>query len=272
VKRIELTGQKFGKLTVTGYAGAGRWDVKCDCGMEKTVSGLHLRAGDTKSCGCASPAHRVRPVESRKKQSATAIQAHFASSINYVGHTFGPMTVVARSTGRKHRGETRSETLWVARCQCGREREFTITGLGMFRSGKQKGCGPGCPVSSLQLPAGEAGLSLLVKQYRQGAQVRGHHWGLTRESARALFVQPCSYCGAPPAQEQKTSTPNGTFVYNGIDRIDNTLGYVEGNVVPCCGTCNKAKSTMPVDSFLAYLEALVDYRLALRSKRMKEAV
>lgn len=52
----DLTGRKFGKLTVLGRAPNGKnwrtmWYCKCDCGNEKiiVVSGAHLKNGHTKS-------------------------------------------------------------------------------------------------------------------------------------------------------------------------------------------------------------------------------
>lgn len=58
---IDLTGQKFGKLTVIervddyvspkGYR-AARWLCKCDCGSFKSVTGNSLKRHGTKSCGC----------------------------------------------------------------------------------------------------------------------------------------------------------------------------------------------------------------------------
>ena len=54
---IDLTGQKFGKLTVLSRAENGkdrksRWLCLCDCGNKKVVSGRYLRMGNTTSCGC----------------------------------------------------------------------------------------------------------------------------------------------------------------------------------------------------------------------------
>ena len=56
-KLVDLTGQRFGRLEVLGFAGKAknghsRWLCKCDCGNEATVSYEALRRGDTKSCGC----------------------------------------------------------------------------------------------------------------------------------------------------------------------------------------------------------------------------
>lgn len=51
-KFIDITGQKFGRLTVESYAGKGRWKVVCDCGIRKSIQTNHLSSGATKSCGC----------------------------------------------------------------------------------------------------------------------------------------------------------------------------------------------------------------------------
>ena len=56
-KRVDLTGHRFGRLAVTGFAGKAKnghskWLCKCDCGREVTVSYEGLKRGDTKSCGC----------------------------------------------------------------------------------------------------------------------------------------------------------------------------------------------------------------------------
>lgn len=60
-KKIDLTGQRFGRLTVMyeaepKYTSGGNrkvvWHCKCDCGNEKDISSSELRKGYTKSCGC----------------------------------------------------------------------------------------------------------------------------------------------------------------------------------------------------------------------------
>ena len=55
-KRLDLTGQRFGKLTVIAPAdnieGRTAWRCRCDCGNEIIVKTYHLRDGHTKTCGC----------------------------------------------------------------------------------------------------------------------------------------------------------------------------------------------------------------------------
>jgi hypothetical protein len=59
--KIDRTGMRFGRLSVTGpvsYPGFGtRWHCKCDCGNEVTVEGHNLDSGNTKSCGCSRIKH-----------------------------------------------------------------------------------------------------------------------------------------------------------------------------------------------------------------------
>ena len=54
---IDLTGQKFGRLTVLKKVPShkstnARWLCECECGNRTTVLGITLRKGESKSCGC----------------------------------------------------------------------------------------------------------------------------------------------------------------------------------------------------------------------------
>lgn len=49
---IDITGQKFGKLTALQYLGRSRWLCKCECGEETIAVANDLRRGQTISCGC----------------------------------------------------------------------------------------------------------------------------------------------------------------------------------------------------------------------------
>jgi hypothetical protein len=61
---IDLTGKKFGKLTVIKRHGitknnAVTWECKCECGKTTYIEGVHIREGHTKSCGCLNYTHRM---------------------------------------------------------------------------------------------------------------------------------------------------------------------------------------------------------------------
>ena len=56
-KPIDITGEKFGKLTVLKRVGKdgsfATWLCVCDCGRETIVRSRSLWSGNTKSCGCS---------------------------------------------------------------------------------------------------------------------------------------------------------------------------------------------------------------------------
>lgn len=55
---IDLTGKRFNRLLVISLAeekgnqGQLKWKCKCDCGVEKIITGELLRNGHAVSCGC----------------------------------------------------------------------------------------------------------------------------------------------------------------------------------------------------------------------------
>lgn len=63
-KSIDLTGQKFGRLTVIEKAeNKGKytaWICKCECGENVIVRSDHLKSGFTKSCGCLRKKSHIR--------------------------------------------------------------------------------------------------------------------------------------------------------------------------------------------------------------------
>lgn len=65
MKCVELTGVKFGRLTMLtkepSKNGRVRWLAKCDCGNECVVAGVSVRSGKTTSCGCAKRDGSRRP-------------------------------------------------------------------------------------------------------------------------------------------------------------------------------------------------------------------
>lgn len=65
---IDITGQRFGLLTVlskSDYQGGDGvyWNVRCDCGTEKVVSGHAMRRGEIISCGCSKRSNGEMTIE-----------------------------------------------------------------------------------------------------------------------------------------------------------------------------------------------------------------
>lgn len=159
---IDLTGQRFGRLTVISYVSQSRWLCQCDCGQQTTVKSQAMRRGDTRSCGC-----------------------------------------LAREMVTKGNG-------WAAR-------------------------------------------QSIITSYRAGAERRGFEWTLSEAEFDQLTSAACTYCGSPPSQVRTLKGCMGSFVYTGIDRVDNTLGYSSENSVSCCTTCNLWKGKMSHDEFISHL-------------------
>lgn len=56
-KMIDLTGQKFGRLSVVEIHSINekrvvKWFCVCDCGKTTATTSWRLRTGEVKSCGC----------------------------------------------------------------------------------------------------------------------------------------------------------------------------------------------------------------------------
>ena len=75
-------------------------------------------------------------------------------------------------------------------------------------------------------------------RYKSEAKRRNRIFKLSQNELWALVTQPCFYCG------------NIEKNFNGVDRIDNNIGYVLNNCVPCCSICNFMKHTQPQNQFI----------------------
>lgn len=115
---IDLTGKKFGKLTVKSFAHIGKysravWNCICDCGKEAEIKGEYLRNGDTKSCGCNKKSLGGKDISGKK---------------------FNLLTAVG-TTGEKSRN---GDFIWKCVCECGNETFFPI---GRLNSDSAYSCG-----------------------------------------------------------------------------------------------------------------------------------
>lgn len=131
-------------------------------------------------------------------------------------------------------------------CDCGNIRIAWATNVS---KGVIKSCGCLKPESKPRLPIGEAAFNTVVYSYKHNARNDNRDFKLTDDQMRKLFTSNCYYCNSIPKTVAKTRAGFGDFVYNGIDRIDNDLGYIINNVVACCSMCNIAKATHTLEEF-----------------------
>lgn len=123
MKRIDLTGQRFGKLTVVKFLGMVRdsqnrthskYLCKCDCGNFTEVRAGNLRNGGVKSCGCIR-----KDIE------------HKYNDLS--GKRFGRWTVIERVYQEGMTG-----TLFKCECDCG---NTGVVSSSTLLKGKSKSCG-----------------------------------------------------------------------------------------------------------------------------------
>lgn len=130
-KMIDITGQRFGKLTVIENAGKldGRrysWKCHCDCGKECVVEGVRLRSGNTKSCGCGKYDGLTKHNEQQ------SLDAYILPETR-----FGKLTVV-QDIGFRKQTATKSRRWYLCQCDCGNEKEVMGN---MLKSGQVSSCG-----------------------------------------------------------------------------------------------------------------------------------
>jgi hypothetical protein len=114
---------------------------------------------------------------------------------------------------------------------------------------------------SWQLPPGEAAFNQLYYSYANRADKRGFEFLLSKEDFRQIIVKPCIYCGSIRQNRARgLGKTSGDFLYTGIDRRENTCGYVIKNCVPCCSRCNWMKHAMQQKDFLSHVAAIVKHQ------------
>lgn len=103
-KLIDLTGEQFGKLTVierdtTSPPKYIKWKCQCECGNITYATGINLRTGNTKSCGCL-----------------------LTEFNDLSGRQYGDLTVLRRDTSRP-------KIYYICRCKCGNITSVRSDGL-----------------------------------------------------------------------------------------------------------------------------------------------
>lgn len=115
-KVVDLTGQKFGRLTVVSFVGVERlkrrWRCKCECGRYSTVAAGNLQSGGVRSCGC--------------------MKSEKGARIDVSGRVFGMLTALRPVPTDD--GPAR----WLCQCACGGQK---MAEAGALRAGGVISCG-----------------------------------------------------------------------------------------------------------------------------------
>lgn len=252
-----MLDQKFNRLTVTAepemqrsaFSTRARRVVKCvcSCGKKVTVRLDHLLRGNHQSCGCLM----------REKVGLAAKGKNRSKVI--VGKTYGFVTVIERLPNEK------GSAIYLCKCECGNVYNRTGGSLTGGRAQRCKKCGNREHLAKMHTvhtrPKGEAACyATFVITRRSCAVLRRLAWEISYEDWKRLTVQPCHYCGCPPSNCGRGR--NGDYHYNGLDRVDNDVGYTLKNVVPCCKCCNHSKSDQTLPEFLSWVSKVHAHSIA----------
>ena len=232
-----LLGKTFGKLTVIREGKSSQkarlWVCRCSCGKELAVASRLLNSGNTRSCGCLRMDHSNVP--------------------DLTGKLFGYLTVLHRVENSKF-----GNACWLCRCVCGRE--ITLS-TNVLHQGKRPTLGQvscGCHKARMRVHP----FQYVLGMYKGSAKKRGFKFSLPIDLFRTLLDSRCDYCGTPPSLKlnrgmMQRFEAHADYRYNGIDRVDSSKGYIPGNVVPCCATCNRMKLNHPYDFFIAQIKRIL---------------
>lgn len=139
-KKKDLTGQKFGRLTVIADTGERKnekviWLCQCECGNMCKIISTQLISGKTQSCGCL-----------QKERTSEATR------LDLTGMRFGSLVVIEPAPNK----ESSKETQWRCKCDCGNEKIVTTH---LLQSGHTTSCG------CLRISKGENKIIQLLTKY-----------------------------------------------------------------------------------------------------------
>ena len=91
--------------------------------------------------------------------------------------------------------------------------------------------------------------------YKYSASLKQLMFEISQEDFILLVKSPCNYCGI--IQEKG---------FNGIDRLNSSVGYVKNNCVSCCAMCNYMKGCLNKDIFIQRTEHIATYNKFVEGK------
>lgn len=176
---------------------------------------------------------------------------------------------IKRSSKLGSNGYYKTETWYTLQCpDCKESYEVSRSNIRVKKTPYCLRCNAIRQGSYNKLGGHIAARNALWQDYRKGARRRNLEFSVSLNEFEYLTSQRCHYCNRPPQRTISVSS-GSKYTYNGIDRKDSNLGYVTGNMLPCCFPCNRAKSDMTYEEFLQYLDDLVSFRTKRAEEIMK---
>jgi len=104
-------------------------------------------------------------------------------------------------------------------------------------------------------------LITFYNRYNDSCKIRNKEFSLSQEQFDKLCLSNCYYCGGIG----DTRIGKYDIYVCGIDRLDNSIGYLETNCVACCKKCNFMKHKMDKKEFVNQAIKIADYQRSLQS-------
>ncbi len=254
---LNLAGEKYGRWTIISIERYDTqkkkmyWNAMCDCGKEKIVAGPSITNGSSKSCGCLA----------RENISKSKLRK---SKKNFINKKFGRLVIVDIYNDVAKQGFGA-----ICKCDCGKSHR---TSLRCLTKGNTSSCG--CLAKEIRIANGKKvggrnkkeGTTFrhLFNNYKRKAKKRKIIFDLNEKDFKDLTKEQCFYCGAEPNNFYIAKHAIDGYLYNGVDRYDNSLGYIRDNCVPCCKRCNQSKNNMTICEFRNWLKGV--YRHFIENK------
>lgn len=167
--------------------------------------------------------------------------------IDITNNRYGRLTVIKRVQNYQYKNGKQCSQ-WQCRCDCGNLIIVPKTGLG--RTTKSCGCLRQETARKNKKRNPHSSIKSLYRLLTNSAKKRNLLPFLDFNIFKKLIKRRCYYCNNKPSNIYKTHKHSIPVKYNGIDRINSSLGYHYKNVVSCCWRCNCAKNNMSKQEFL----------------------
>ena len=173
LKKVDITGQRFGKLIAIKRIEGSNWLCRCDCGNECVRKTGALTSGNSTGCGkcrakdftnmicgdykvlhrvsgkntdvywqckCEKCGHEQVFTSTRLKSNPNCVECRIMGPSHYedlTGQRFGRLTVIARAEDKVYKSG-KHKIQWLCRCDCGKEVTATAN---ILKRGEKQSCG-----------------------------------------------------------------------------------------------------------------------------------
>jgi hypothetical protein len=321
MKKKNLVGQKFGKLTVISEKiidvrkdTRAYWECECECKNIIVVSTNHLTTGNTKSCGCLKTEAIIinqklsLSIITKYKPhitSARKIWRQYCYQDNRCDLTFdqwfqisqkncfycgiGPSNkynVFLKKKGASQEAKNNGDFIYngldridstlshtvdnVVPCCwiCNRAKNTRTTEEFFQYINNLNANNVFIYPKLLILP-----LNYLLVSVKGAYRHYPRNYGTMEINLQTFYTfsqLPCFYCNAEKSNyfnvylKDKKASQNAKdgahFYYNGIDRLDSAKTHTINNIIPCCYSCNFAKSDLSLADFQAWIKRIQQFQ------------